>query len=60
MILKLNIDDQEYEFNLTNYIDELKEKSEIYAKSDLTDEEKNILQQPALVLEEKNYKLVIV
>ena len=60
MILKLNIDDQEYEFNLTNYIDKLKEKSEIYAKSDLTDEERNILQQPALVLEEKNYKLTIV
>lgn len=60
MILKLNIDDQEYEFNLTNYIDKLKEKSEIYAKSDLTDKERNILQQPALVLEEKNYKLTIV
>lgn len=60
MILELNVDDQEYEFDLTNYIDEFKEKSEIYAKSDLTDEENNILQLPALILEEENYKLVIV
>ena len=60
MILELNVDDQEYKFDLKNYIDEFKEKSEIYAKSDLTDEENNILQLPALILEKENYKLVIV
>ena len=58
-ILKLNVDNQEYEFNLTNYIDTLKEKSEIYQKDDLTEEEKDILQQPALILEEEDYKLII-
>lgn len=57
--LKLEVDNKEYEFNLIDYIDELKKKSDIYAKSDLTEDEKNILQWPALVLEKDNYKLVI-
>lgn len=59
MILKLDIDNEEYEFDLTSYINKLKEKSEIYAKSNLSEEEKNILQQPALILEKENYKLII-
>lgn len=59
MTLKLDIDNQEYEFDLSDYIDELKEKSDIYAKSDLSEDEKNILQNPALILEEENYKFVI-
>lgn len=60
MVLKLKIEWQEYDFDLSNHIDELKDKSDIYAKSDLTEEEKIILQSPALVLEDDNYKLVII
>ena len=60
MILKFEIGWEKYEFDLSNHIDELKEKSDIYAKSDLTEDEKNILQSPALVLEDNNYKLVII
>lgn len=60
MILKFEIDWQKYDFDLSNHIDELKDKSDIYAKSDLTEEEKIILQSPALVLEDDNYKLVII
>ena len=60
MILKFEIDWQKYDFDLSNHIDELKDKSAIYAKSDLTEEEKIILQSPALVLEDDNYKLVII
>jgi len=60
MILKFEIDWQKYDFDLSNHIDELKDKSDIYAKSDLTEEEKTILQSPALVLEDDNYKLVII
>jgi len=59
MILKLKVDNQEYSFDLTNYIEKLKEKSDIYEKSDLTEDEKSILQEPALVIEEWSYKLVI-
>ena len=59
MTLKLKIDNQNYEFNLSSYADQLKEKSDLQKKSDLSDEEKSILQQPAIILEEENYKLVI-
>jgi hypothetical protein len=44
---------------LTDYLEELKEKSDIYAKSELTDEEKEILRNPALVLTEPDYKVII-
>lgn len=60
MVLKFEIDWEKYEFDLSNHIDELKEKSDIYSKSDLTEDEKIILQSPALVLEDYNYKLVVV
>jgi len=59
MTLKLKIDSQNYEFDLSNYVDQLKEKSDLQKKSDVSDEEKSILQQPAIILEEENYKLVI-
>jgi hypothetical protein len=59
MTLKLKIDSQNYEFDLYNYADQLKEKADIQEKSNLSDEEKNTLQQPALILEEENYKLAI-
>lgn len=59
MTLKLKIDNQNYEFDLSSYADQLKEKSDLQEKSDLSDEEKNTLQQPALIVEKENYKLVI-
>ena len=59
MTLKLKIDSQNYEFDLSNYADQLKEKADLQEKSDLSDEEKNTIQQPALTLKEDNYKLVI-
>ena len=59
MTLKLKIDNQNYEFDLSSYADQLKEKSDLQEKSDLSDEEKNTLQQPALIVEEENYKLAI-
>jgi hypothetical protein len=59
MTLKLKIDSQNYEFDLSNYADQLKEKADIQEKSNLSDEEKNTLQQPALIVEEENYKLAI-
>ena len=58
-ILNIEIDDQEYKVDLTDYLEELKEKSDIYAKSELTDEEKELLRNPALVLTESDYKVII-
>lgn len=57
--LNIEIDDQEYKVNLTDYLEELKEKSDIYAKSELTDEEEEILRNPALILTEPDYKVII-
>ena len=57
--LNIEIDDQEYKVDLTDYLEELKKKSDIYAKSELTDEEEEILRNPALVLTEPNYKVII-
>ena len=59
MILKLQVDNQEYTLNLSSHFDKLKEKSDLYAKSDLTIEEKEILQWPALEVSQDNYKIVI-
>ena len=59
MIFKVQVDNQEYKLDLSDYLDELKEKSNIYAKSDFTDEEKEILKKPALEVSEENYKIVI-
>ena len=57
--LNIQVDDQEYKVDLTDYLEELKEKSDIYAKSELTDEEEEILRNPALVLTEPDYKVII-
>ena len=57
--LNIEIDDQEYKVDLTDYLEELKEKADIYAKSELTDEEEEILRNPALVLTEPDYKVII-
>ena len=59
MILKFQVDNQEYSLDLSNHLDELKEKADIYAKSDLTKEEKEILKEPALLVSEENYKIAI-
>jgi len=57
--LNIEIDDQEYKVDLIDYLEELKEKSDIYAKSELTDEEEEILRNPALVLIKSDYKVII-
>ena len=57
--LNIQVDDQEYKVDLTDYLEELKEKSDIYAKSELTNEEQEILRNPALVLTEPDYKVII-
>jgi hypothetical protein len=59
MVLKFQVDNQEYSLDLSNHLDELKEKADIYAKSDLTKEEKEILKEPALLVSEENYKIAI-
>ena len=59
MTFTIEVDNQEYTLDLSNYLDELKEKADLYAKSDLTSEEKEILQWPALIVSEENYKIVI-
>lgn len=56
MTLNLKVDNQEYAFDLTNYIEELKDKSDAH---EWKAERKEILWWPALVIEEENYKLVI-
>ena len=55
-ILELNIDNQKYIIDLTNYLDELKNKSEIFNKNN---KENIITITPALTLEIENYKLII-
>ena len=56
LTLKLNIENQNYEFDLSSYLDELKNKSDEY---EWKAERKEASWWPALVLEENNYKLVI-
>ena len=59
MVLKFQTNNQEYSLNLLDHLDELKEKADLYAKSDLTDEEQEILKAPALEVSEENYKIII-
>ena len=59
MILKLQVDNQEYTLDLSNHLEELKEKADIHAKSNLTNEEEELLKYPALIVTEENYKIVI-
>jgi len=50
-IRKINLDNQEYTINLTEYTSQLLEKADLYRKSDLTSEEELQLNQPALILD---------
>lgn len=59
MTLTIKVDNQEYTLDLSSNLDELKEKSDLYTKSNLTSEEKEILKEPALIVSEENYKIVI-
>ncbi len=56
MVLKLNIEDQDYYFDLSLYTDEFKYKWDIYQWRIESNED---LKWPAFVLEENNYKLVV-
>lgn len=58
--LKIKVWDQEYKIDLSDYIEQMKEKSELYTKTDYyTIEEQQQLGEPALILEQDNYKLII-
>jgi hypothetical protein len=59
MVLKVQVDNEDYVLNLSDYLDGLKEKADIYAKSDLTVEEEDILKKPVLLVSKENYKIVI-
>jgi len=59
MTFTIEVDGQEYIFDLSSHLDELKEKADVYAKSDLTNEEEKLLRNPALIVTEDNYKIVI-
>lgn len=52
--LQLNLDNQKYEIDLSEHIDELLEKSSLY-----WDNDEQTHKQPALILEQDNYKLII-
>lgn len=56
MVLKLNVEDQDYYFDLSLYTDKFKEKWDIYQ---WRIESNGDLSWPAFVLEENNYKLVV-
>jgi hypothetical protein len=53
------VDNSEYIIDLSPYLDELKGKADIYEKSSLTEDEKIILQNPAIIIDENNYRTVI-
>ena len=59
MTFNIEVDGQEYKVDLSSHLEELKEKADIYAKSELTNEEKELLRNPALIVTEPNYKVVI-
>ena len=56
---KINLDNKEYNIDLNEYVPQLVEKANLYRKTDLTDEEEKELNEPALILDEENYKIVI-
>lgn len=58
-ILEITTDNQKYMIDLSDYIPQLLEKSDLYRKSDYTDTESEQLKQPALTLDWEYYKLVI-
>ena len=57
--LKLNIEDKEYKIDLSNYIEKMKEKSELYKKTGHTNEEEQQLKEPALIIDQDDYRLII-
>ena len=56
---KINLDNKEYIVSLAEHTSQLLEKADLYRKSDLTNEEKLKLNQPALIIDWENYKLII-
>lgn len=57
--IKLNFDNQEFTIDLWEYIPQLIEKAELYAKSDYTNEELEEIKKPALILDWENYRLIL-
>jgi len=58
-ILRLDLNNKEYRIDLSDYIPQLVEKSDLYKKNDYTNEESEELHKPALILDWEDYKLVI-
>ena len=58
LVLALEFDGQEYKLDLSNYLDELKEKSDVYKDSSNADDQE-ILKNPALVVDEDDYRIII-
>jgi len=58
-ILRLDLNNKEYRIDLSDYIPQLVEKSDLYKKNDYTNEEREELHKPALILDWEDYKLVI-
>ena len=58
LVLALEFDGQEYKLDLSNYLDELKEKSDAYKDSSNADNQE-MLKNPALIVDEDGYRIVI-
>ena len=58
LVLVLELNDQEYKLDLSNYLDELKEKSDAYKDSSNADNQE-MLKNPALIVDEDGYRIVI-
>jgi hypothetical protein len=54
----LEFDGQEYKLDLSNYLDELKEKSDAYKDSSNADNQE-MLKNPALIVDEDSYRIII-
>ena len=58
-VLVITLDDQEYTIDLSENIDELLQKAELNRKSYLTNEEKEILKDPALIVDKDDFRIII-
>ena len=58
LVLALEFDGQEYKLDLSNYLDELKKKSDAYKDSSNADNQE-MLKNPALIVDEDGYRIVI-
>ena len=58
-ILTIKVNNEEYKIDLSEHIQELIEKSELYRKSDPTNEDEEELKKPALILDWENYRLIV-